>query len=111
MNVWVVMGMYNYDDCNVNGILKICSTEENAQKFKDEYDSNPHIPLVKELYRKWIYGGEEIYDDENSEDPKVIGYVEKITNEEFLIYKSFGLKKQNEYRHFESSYIDIWEVD
>jgi hypothetical protein len=111
MKVWVVKGLYEYDESRDIILLKICSTEEKANSFKNEYDNNPEIQLVKELYKRWLYGGDEIYYDDNSPEPIVIGYVEHLTEEERLIFATYSFEKKQEYKHFDHSFVEEWEVD
>lgn len=111
MKVWIVIGVFG-DGCESSWTknIKCFGVEDDAKTFQKEYDSNPDIIYYKGLYRKWLYGGEEIYDDENKEDAIVIGYEPTLTDEEREDYNSLTYEKQKEYVNYIESYIEEFDV-
>ena len=110
MKVWMVIGVYYDGECSWSENLKCFGNESDAITFRNEYDSNPDIIRYKALYRKWMYGGEEIYDDENSEDCVVIGYEHSLTEEERKEYESLTYEKRKEYETYESCSLEEHDV-
>ena len=111
MKVWMVIGVFGDGfECSWTKNIKCFSNEEDAETFKKEYDSNPKILYYKGLYRKWLYGGEEIYDDENKEDAIVIGYEPSLTEEERKEFESLTYHIRQNYVNYQESHIEEYEV-
>jgi hypothetical protein len=69
MKIWIVTGDYGSWDGHYRKNLKAFDSEAKAISFKEEYESNPEITLAKDLYNKWLNGGDE--DDDGNITPEL----------------------------------------
>ncbi len=81
--VWIVYGDFGIWDSHIRRILKVFTDEEKAKAFKEAFEKDPKIKNIKELYYKWMYGGDEDDDD---------NLIPELTAEERLIWDDFSFE-------------------
>ncbi len=101
IKVWIVFGDFGSWDSHRKTVLKVFSDEEKAKQFKEEYENNPQIKLAKELYRKWLYGGDE-------DDNGII--LPKLTPDEKIIWNEMACA-MDDFSEFNECIIEEFELN
>jgi hypothetical protein len=101
MKVWIIKGDFGSWDSHRQKVLKVVDSEEKAILFKNEYESKPDILFAKELYYKWMNGGDE------DEDGNIIP---EMTPEEDEIWRK-RFHELDDYCEFNNCIISEFDVE
>jgi hypothetical protein len=101
MKVWIVTGDFGSWESHHRRNLKLFDSLEKAIKFKEEFELNPDLQIAKDLYHKFVYGGEE--------DANGI-LVPRFSVEEQIIWQNRSLEF-NEFAQFNECILEEFELE